>query len=84
MKYESDYLDIIEGLGSRLCTPMSDSEMNLLRRNALEYTKRRRFELAKIDSVLRNIRMAQKSGDEVEELKLLKQLNELEQNNANT
>ena len=82
MKDEYERLQIIESLAEMLCTPMSDQEVHILRRNTLEYTMRRRIEVAKRDELYRQIRTAQNNRDEILELKLLRELNELENKNA--
>ena len=61
---------------------MCDNEVNILRRNTLEYTMRRRIEVAKRDELYRQIRIAQKNHDEILELKLFRNLNNLECKNA--
>lgn len=78
MKDEYERLQLIESLAERLCTPMCDNEVNILRRNTLEYTMRRRIEVAKRDLLHKEIRIAQLDLNEVLELKLLRELNELE------
>ena len=82
MKDEYERLQIIESLAEKLCTPMCDNEVNILRRNTLEYTMRRRIEVAKRDELYRQIRTAKNNRDEILELKLLRKLNELENGNA--
>ncbi len=82
MKDEYERLQIIESLAEKLCTPMCDNEVNILRRNTLEYTMRRRIEVAKRDELYRQIRIAQKNHDEILELKLFRNLNNLECKNA--
>lgn len=82
MRDEYERLQIIESLAEKLCTPMCGNETNILRRNTLEYTMRRRIEVAKRDELYRQIRAAQNNGDEILELKFLRKLNELECNHA--
>ena len=82
MNDEYERLQIIESLAEKLCTPMCDNEVNILRRNTLEYTMRRRIEVAKRDELYRQIRIAQKNHDEILELKLFRNLNNLECKNA--
>ena len=82
MGNEYERLQIIESLAEKLCTPMCDNEVNILRRNTLEYTMRRRIEVAKRDELYRQIRIAQKNHDEILELKLFRNLNNLECKNA--
>ncbi|ADM26712.1 hypothetical protein PP590_gp62 [Pseudoalteromonas phage HS1] len=82
MNDEYERLQIIESLAEKLCTPMCDNETNILRRNTLEYTMRRRIEVAKRDELYRQIRIAQKNHDEILELKLFRNLNNLECKNA--
>tara|TARA_B100000768_G_C11126653_1_gene309898 strand:- start:476 stop:724 length:249 start_codon:yes stop_codon:yes gene_type:complete len=79
---EYERLQIIESLAEKLCTPMCDNEINILRRNTLEYTMRRRIEVAKRDELYRQIRTAQNNHDEILELKLFRNLNNLECKNA--
>lgn len=81
MESEYERLQIIESLAEKLCTPMCDNETNILRRNALEYTKRRKIEVAKRDALYRQIRIAQNNLDEPLEIKLLRDLNKLENSN---
>ena len=78
MKDEYERLQLIESLAEKLCTPMCDNEVNILRRNTLEYTMRRRIEVAKRDELYRQIRIAQNNRDELLEIKLFRQLNKLE------
>lgn len=61
---------------------MCDNETNILRRNTLEYTMRRRIEVAKRDELYRQIRIAQNNHDDILELKLLRKLNKLENENG--
>ena len=61
---------------------MCDNEVNILRRNTLEYTMRRRIEVAKRDELYRQIRIAQNNLDELLEIKLFRQLNKLEYGNG--
>ena len=82
MRDEYERLQIIESLAEKLCTPMCDNEVNILRRNTLEYTMRRRIEVAKRDELYRQIRIAQNNHDEILELKLFRNLNNLECKNA--
>lgn len=82
MNDEYERLQIIESLAEKLCTPMCDNEVNILRRNALEYAMRRRIEVAKRDEVYKQVGIAQNNGDEILELKLLRKLNELECKNG--
>ena len=82
MKDEYERLQIIESLAEKLCTPMCDNEVNILRRNTLEYTMRRRIEVAKRDELYRQIRIAQNNHDDILELKLLRKLNKLENENG--
>ena len=82
MKDEYERLQLIESLAEKLCTPMCDNEVNILRRNTLEYTMRRRIEVAKRDELYRQIRIAQNNHDEILEFKLLRELDKLEHNNG--
>ncbi len=82
MKDEYERLQLIESLAEKLCTPMCDNEVNILRRNTLEYTMRRRIEVAKRDELYRQIRIAQNNHDELLEFKLLRELNKLEYGNG--
>jgi hypothetical protein len=79
VKDEYERLQIIESLAEKLCTPMCDNETNILRRNTLEYTMRRRIEVAKCDELHRQIRMAQNNHNESLEFKLLRKSNELKE-----
>ena len=82
MKDEYERLQLIESLAEKLCTPMCDNEVNILRRNTLEYTMRRRIEVAKRDELYRQIRIAQNNHDELLEFKLLRELDKLEYGNG--
>tara|TARA_R100001198_G_scaffold78887_1_gene51064 strand:+ start:446 stop:694 length:249 start_codon:yes stop_codon:yes gene_type:complete len=82
VKDEYERLQLIESLAEKLCTPMCDNEVNILRRNTLEYTMRRRIEVAKRDELYRQIRIAQNNHDELLEFKLLRELNKLEYGNG--
>lgn len=82
MRDEYERLQLIESLAERLCTPMCDNEVNILRRNTLEYTMRRRIEVAKRDELYKKIRIAQNKHDELLEFKLLRELNKLEHGNG--
>jgi len=79
---EYERLQIIESLAEKLCTPMCDNEVNILRRNTLEYTMRRRIEVAKRDELYRQIRIARNNRDDILELKLFRNLSNLECKNA--
>ena len=61
---------------------MCDNEVNILRRNTLEYTMRRRIEVAKRDELYRQIRIARNNRDDILELKLFRNLNNLECKNG--
>ena len=61
---------------------MCDNEVNILRRNTLEYTMRRRIEVAKRDELYRQIRIARNNRDDILELKLFRNLSNLECKNA--
>ena len=82
MRDEYERLQLIESLAEKLCTPMCDNEVNILRRNTLEYTMRRRIEVAKRDELYRQIRIAQNNHDELLEFKLLRELDKLEHGNG--
>ena len=82
MGNEYERLQIIESLAEKLCTPMCDNEVNILRRNTLEYTMRRRIEVAKRDELYRQIRIARNNRDDILELKLFRNLSNLECKNA--
>mgnify|MGYP003124361493 FL=1 len=82
MNDEYERLQIIESLAEKLCTPMCDNEVNILRRNTLEYTMRRRIEVAKRDELYRQIRIARNNRDDILELKLFRNLSNLECKNA--
>lgn len=82
MRDEYERLQLIESLAEKLCTPMCDNEVNILRRNTLEYTMRRRIEVAKRDELYKQIRIAQNNRDEILEFKLLRELNKLEHDNG--
>jgi len=82
VKDEYERLQLIESLAEKLCTPMCDNEVNILRRNTLEYTMRRRIEVAKRDELYRQIRIAQNNHDELLEFKLLRELDKLEYGNG--
>ena len=82
MKDEYERLQLIESLAEKLCTPMCDNEVNILRRNTLEYTMRRRIEVAKRDELYKQIRIAQNNHDELLEFKLLRELDKLEYGNG--
>lgn len=82
MKDEYERLQLIESLAEKLCTPMCDNEVSILRRNTLEYTTRRRIEVAKRDELYKQIRIAQNNHDELLEFKLLRELNKLEYGNG--
>ncbi|WMM36552.1 hypothetical protein [Pseudoalteromonas phage PS_L5] len=81
MKDEYERLQLIESLAEKLCTPMSDNETNILRRNTLEYTMRRRIEVAKRDELYRQIRIAQNNRDEILEIKLFREFDGVEYGN---
>lgn len=81
MRDEYERLQLIESLAERLCTPMCDNEVNILRRNTLEYTMRRRIEVAKRDELYKQIRMAQNNRDELLEIKLFRELDGVEYGN---
>lgn len=57
---------------------MTEQEGRILKDNTLQLTKRERFRVAKLDNLLREIRVAQNANDELLELKLLKKLAEIE------
>lgn len=84
MNHLNDQADLIDSLVLKIHAPLNCSEMHVLRKNTLDFTKRARYEHSKRCELLRNIRVAQNEMNEPLELDLLRQLAKLENGNVNT
>lgn len=78
LKDQFEQVCIVESLAHRINRGMTEQEGRILKDNTLQLTKRERFRVAKLDNLLREIRVAQNANDELLELKLLKKLAEIE------
>lgn len=84
MSYLNEQADLIDSLVLKMHAPLNCGEMHVLRKNTLDFTKRARYEHSKRCELLRKIRTAQNTNNEALELKLLRQLAKLEDDNVNT
>lgn len=80
----NDQADLIDSLILKMHAPLNVGEMHVLRKNTLEFTKRARYEHSKRCELIRRIREAQLTRNEALELELLRQLSNMDENNANT
>ena len=76
--YDYEQAVLVEDLAYKLGLPMQERELQILRKNTLDLTGRLIPKLAKRDLLHKEIRIAQLDLNEALELKLLRELNELE------
>lgn len=77
MDYLHEQADLIDYLITAPTEPVNHREVQILRKNVLDFTKRVRRESLKRCELLREIRIAQNERNEALELKLLRQLMDL-------
>lgn len=76
--YDYEQAVLVGSLAYNLGLPMQERELQILRKNTLDLTSKLIAKFAKRDLLHKEIRIAQLDLNEALELKLLRELNELE------
>ena len=79
--YDYEQAALVEALASQLGAKMHPIDIDTLKRNALELTKRECVRAAKFDMFYRDIRISQNANNHLEELTLLRKLTNMELEN---